>query len=210
MPSSADMPPLDLYIQMIYNVYTVIKEISKMKKTARILITTKCNRNCPGCANEKFIKSDEMHIMEHLTEIVKYNEIIITGGEPMLQPNKVANMIWDIRYISKAPIFMYSSTVDLKVARHNSILRLLDGLTYTVHYESTMKDIMMLQYLSTKLKNFAPKLKTRLLLDSRLPQKYELLNIDFGAWDIVKWLEWKQDGDCPLPEHETGYYYKVF
>lgn len=179
------------------------------KKTARILITTKCNRSCPGCANEKFVGSEHMHIMGDISEVSAYDEIILSGGEPMLVPELLMDTIKQIKNISDAPIFLYSSTVKVYDSTVSQILNSIDGLTYTLHYECTDNDIKMLKDLSFVL-GLTKNLNARLLIDSRLYKKYDFNNISLENWNVVKKLEWLDDGDCPLPEHETGYYYKVF
>ena len=179
-----------------------------MKKTARILITTKCNRSCPGCANDLFIASGNMLTMNNITEVYKYDEIIITGGEPMLRPDLVLKTIEEIKLYSKAPIFMYSSTIRIDNDNALKVLEMINGLTYTVHYEYTEKDEKMLRVLSYILDKF--NLNSRLLIDSRLAHILEKKNIKWENWNSIKLLEWQDDGDCPLPSHETGYYYKVF
>ena len=48
-----------------------------MKKTARVIVTLKCNRNCPGCCNMNLPEYREVHTDE---ELLDYEEIVITGG----------------------------------------------------------------------------------------------------------------------------------
>lgn len=60
-----------------------------MKKTARVIVTLKCNRNCPGCCNMNLPEYREVHTDE---ELLDYEEIVITGGEPMLIPGKVLEL----------------------------------------------------------------------------------------------------------------------
>jgi len=184
------------------------------KTTARVLITTKCNRSCPGCANEKFIKSDNMRTMHDISQLRFYKDLIVTGGEPSLNAKAVYNFVARAWNYINGNIYMYSSTLNVSNADHMELLQAMDGITYTVHYEAKLKDIMMMValggYIESYKKLFKPSFTARLLLDSRLPEKFELIRINHKAWDEVKWLEWKQDGDCPLPEHEDGYYFKLF
>lgn len=69
-----------------------------MKKTARVIVTFGCNRKCPGCCNSQLPEYRTIHSDE---ELMKYQEIVITGGEPMLIPGKVLefiNSMWDKGY----------------------------------------------------------------------------------------------------------------
>lgn len=187
-----------------------------MRKTARILVTIKCNRSCPGCANDKFVVSDQANHMKSVEEIKGYDDVIVTGGEPMLRAKATETFI-DMarnRIAEDGKIFMYSSTVEVGKKEHTDVLKKLDGITFTVHYESKLKDILMMMalggWIEVYKKLYNPNFTARLLLDTRLVEKFELANLNHSAWNEIKWLEWIEDGECPLPEHETGYIYQIF
>lgn len=72
-----------------------------MKKTARVIVTFRCNRKCPGCCNLNLPEYQKVHTDE---ELMEYQEIVITGGEPMLIPGKTLefiNRMWDKGYRGK-------------------------------------------------------------------------------------------------------------
>lgn len=186
-----------------------------MRKTARVLVTTKCNRSCPGCANDKFVVSDKANLLKSVNDLIGYKDVIITGGEPTLNAQATINFAEMVRSRIGADgkIYMYSSTVDVNIYEHLMLLGMIDGLTYTLHYEANLKDVLMLKALSNLMKQIqinSPNWIGRLLIDARLPEKYDMSNWGLEHWDIVKWLEWKDDGECPLPPHETGYVYQIF
>ena len=56
---------------------------------ARVLVTKKCNRKCKGCCNETLGIIDKISF----EDLFKYDEICITGGEPMLLSDRLVEMI---------------------------------------------------------------------------------------------------------------------
>ena len=78
---------------------------------ARILITEKCNRSCSGCCNNYSKIMWEAKYIDSLTDLPPVlKEIMITGGEPMLFPNKTEKIIRELkeRY-SSSKIYLYSA-----------------------------------------------------------------------------------------------------
>ena len=57
-----------------------------MKKTARVIITSKCDRKCPGCCNSKLDYTSLAKVIGGITALKDYEEVVITGGEPMINP----------------------------------------------------------------------------------------------------------------------------
>ena len=133
-----------------------------MKKTARVIVTLACNRKCPGCCNETIGKVASIGDISVLSD---YEEVVITGGEPMLNPDSL------LRFI----------------------LNQLDGITVTLHAEATDDDIRNLKYMSYNL--YGEDLDMRLFIDRRVYEKYDLSNICLKTWDVVRKLEWKEKCD---------------
>ena len=51
-----------------------------MKKTARVIITYDCPRDCQSCCNKHIGDVPQVKF----EDLLSYEEIVITGGEPML------------------------------------------------------------------------------------------------------------------------------
>lgn len=97
-----------------------------MKKTARVIITLKCERACSYCCNkyEKIIKQC-VHI-NNLKPLRGYKEVIITGGEPMLNPSRTLSIIRRIKRMNpKALIYLYTAKYDMKL---EDTIELVDGV----------------------------------------------------------------------------------
>lgn len=100
-----------------------------MKKTLRLIFTSKCNRSCHWCCNKDF-DLPNLPRPKHFN----YDEIFITGGEPLLFLDEVIGFIKAIRLVSKAKVFIYtayqsafSSHELLRAIKHS------DGITLTLH-----------------------------------------------------------------------------
>lgn len=173
-----------------------------MKKTARVIVTFGCNRKCPGCCNSQLPEYRTIHSDE---ELMKYQEIVITGGEPMLIPGKVLefiNRMWDKGYRGK--MYLYTSLWNGK-GISKEILKELDGFTFTLHAECTDADIIALKNLSNsgilQNKDFG----SRLIIDKRVYDRYDLSNINFSRWDVIRKLEWKEKYS-PAPNEDLLVY----
>lgn len=99
-----------------------------MKKTARVIITSKCDRKCPGCCNSKLDYTSLAKVIGGITALKDYEEVVITGGEPMINPAQLYTVIKMLRKQNKRQkIYLY--TACLTMDDHPVILKHLDGIT---------------------------------------------------------------------------------
>lgn len=93
----------------------------------RLLVTTKCPNKCPMCCNNSWDFS-KLPVVEHFN----YKEIMITGGEPLLFPEKLANLAESIKtvqklaYGNKGKLFLYTALADMLP----NYIRYFDGVVY--------------------------------------------------------------------------------
>lgn len=170
-----------------------------MKKTARVIVTYQCNRGCPGCCNGH---GNAVRKIEDINDLLGYEEIILTGGEPMLMDEK----LWDFYTRLKAhgyvgKIYLYTAFWDNTNERHRTLLKWVDGITFTIHAEATDTDILALKLLSEHATLKYPRFSSRLIIDSRIFEKYDLSNIYLSNWDVIRKLQWK-DYCPPAPNEE--------
>jgi organic radical activating enzyme len=162
-----------------------------MKKTARVIATYKCNRSCPGCCNghgNSVKKIDDIH------ELIGYEEIILTGGEPMTIEGSLLKFIIDLKdngYCGK--IYLYTAYWNNRNKIHGSILGLVDGITYTIHAEANDEDIKSLKSISDIEDLSYSNFSSRLIIDNRVYDRYDLSNIDLTNWDVIRKLQWKDE-----------------
>lgn len=101
-------------------------------KKLRLVVTLNCNRKCPGCCNNYW----DFSKIPYTNSFVGYDEILLTGGEPMLYVNRLIFLISSIRYINPtAKIFMYTAKTTPAVEL-DAISSMLDGITITLHEQS--------------------------------------------------------------------------
>ncbi|TCL39978.1 4Fe-4S single cluster protein [Anaerospora hongkongensis] len=182
---------------------------------ARVLVTLDCPRSCEGCCNDN-LTLNNIAALSSIDQLLQYDEVIISGGEPMLIPEKVIEFCQTLRGMNYSGlIYMYSALynhtlrevyVELLRRSTGGFKALLNGLHFTVHNEAGDKEINELKQLSKFLQIFSDR-QLRLAIDGRLYERYDFSNIDFSAWDVVRKLQWKDD--CPLPIGEELFLYKL-
>lgn len=135
-----------------------------------------------------------------------YDEVMITGGEPLLFPKKVAELAKSIKVCNsiiypeeKTPkIYVYTSIASYIALRQ--ILLVVDGIVLTPH---SKEDVTRFLTLNKTLKMFLrvnPNLRVSFRLNLFKNIK-EMLpkDVDLSLWK-VKDIEWVKD--CPVPEGE--------
>lgn len=136
---------------------------------------------------------------------IGYEEVVITGGEPMINPAQLYTVIKMLRKQNKRQkIYLY--TACLTMDDHPVILKHLDGITVTVHAEATDEDIRNLKYMSSNL--YDEDLDMRLFIDKRVYDRYDLSNICMKTWDVVRKLEWKEK--CDPAENEELFLWNLY
>ena len=155
----------------------------------RLLITEKCNRNCPDCCNKQWDLST-LPIEEDFTG---YDLIILTGGEPLLIPATLYNVVENIRRLTDTPIVVYTAKID-DIRMVNWVLDIVDGLTVTLHDQD---DVVPFMKFAVFMNHYKVKKSLRLNVFEgiELPLfKYQEL------WQIKRDIVWIDP--CPLPTDE--------
>lgn len=175
---------------------------------ARIIVTKKCNRNCEGCCNDQdaYSKIDQLKD-DHV--LLSFKEIMVTGGEPMLIPDKIIQFLHSLREIQK-----YTGKIYIYTALYNKGLfdayswasKYVDRINFTMHNNSTDQDVRNLKLLSAAIQKL-PSAAFRLSIDSRLYERYDFCNIDFSYWSVVRKMKWQDN--CKLPEGEKLFIYEL-
>jgi organic radical activating enzyme len=108
---------------------------------ARLLFTSDCNRHCRGCCNRNW-KGEHPKLIS-VKDAKGYDEIFITGGEPMLYPEQLEDLILNLKENNKiSKIYLYTALPYPK-EKFLDILNLIDGCTVTIHnYDDRRKFIL--------------------------------------------------------------------
>lgn len=162
----------------------------------RLLVTKECGLNCALCQNKHW----DLDALPAITDFSVYDEILLTGGEPMLDGWRTINIINYIRKNSGAKIYMYTAetrvTLDLL-----SAVSILDGIAITIHQHSYIPYFYFFDR-SLPPYQWAYSKQYRLNIFNR--EIYEMIERDqnkfFMTWELKKkkWLKEKV-----LPADET-------
>lgn len=170
------------------------KLIDVTNKKLRLLVTTDCPNHCPLCCNNRF-DFDKLPIVDRWD----YDEIMITGGEPLLFAPSIGRLVDSIRGIQGAmgikpsKIYVYTA----KALRLLEVLPYLSGVVYTPHSKRDLEEFICMNE-DLRLRYNYKNLSLRLNL---FPDIKAMLseNVDLSLWQVkdIKWVK-----DCPVPEGE--------
>lgn len=186
--------------------YTMLmcQNIQNMKTKARVILTTACRRKCKNCANTQKKVMSSIKNLYSVEELYRFDKIIITGGEPMLIPDKVVKFITLMKEQKpNRKVFIYSADVP-KIADLKRVVDLVDGLHYTIHVPESKDDIYLFNAVQSMLSCFTNTDKSfRLYIQQGVGRQINLWPQVWSRVEMKPWLE-----DCPLPEGEELFLWK--
>lgn len=169
-----------------------------MAPSIRLLVSEICNRFCEKCCNQS-----ELHDLDNLPiidtpSILQAQEVILTGGETMIDPIRIQRITRTLRQINPdLLIYMYTAKcrppANLIVCMED-----LNGITLTLHEPKDVFDFQMFsQWMELKPDWFYSK---SLRLNYFPSEGVSLEGVKVDGWTVeaIEWLD-----DCPVPEHET-------
>lgn len=161
-----------------------------MNKKLRLLVTNKCYRNCPMCCNKNF----DINSIRGLDDLTQYNEVSITGGEPMLVNNNILIEFVKLLHTMGKKVYLYTAvatvdTIDL------GIYSFLDGITLTLHDNEDVEKFILANQRCLERKNSLRKLSLVL----KYFKGIQLPDVDLSMWKVreTEWIE-----NCLLPKGE--------
>lgn len=158
-------------------------------KILKLLVTKKCLKNCPGCCNKDW-DLDALPNVKHFN----YDQILITGGEPLLFLPQLLDLCIKIREKSDTKIYIYTAMTDGLLILYPFV----DGFTITIHKQS---DVIPFMIFSRILNNFK---KSPWLSKSLRLNVFKGIQLEKPAhWKVRENIEWKKN--CPLPKNEVFY-----
>ncbi len=164
---------------------------------ARIIWTFDCKRKCPNCCNNYKNILNNATELNSLSELKDYEQIMITGGEPMLYPDKLISFIKTIKNINPtAKLFLYTAWYNEKIVE---IIKLLDGIQYSLHSQSTIKDIEDFYVFQRNISHHNSEKSFRLFIDSDITSTITIIP---NLWKRIEIKPWIKEGECPLPQGE--------
>lgn len=176
-----------------------------MKKTARIIITLDCNRNCPYCVNkyEHIIKrAKEVNEYDLGDAFSGYDELVITGGEPLLNIGRTEKILKKLCALYDSKIYLYTALYHEGLYR---IMNYIDGLTYTVHSMDDWVDYDAFHDMQKTIADYYQDKEFRLTLNPNIKKQ---LGIYPYLWKVIKSKNFKSKELCAILPHETLFIYK--
>ncbi len=146
----------------------------------RLLLFEKCNRRCKWCANKFW----DLKSVPTEDRFDKYEKVLLTGGEPMLDPLLVINTAKEIRIQNpEAQILLYTAKTD-DWRSILSVLHYVDGLTVTLHNKADIKPFHSLNSIMMGSNMIGKRLKINMF------KEFDL-NFNLNLWTIKRkrWLK---------------------
>ena len=124
-----------------------------MRRTARLITTFECPRQCPHCCNEYGRIMAQARRIPDASALRGFDIVCVTGGEPMLDPDRTLDIVRDIRReCPGAAVYLYTA---LATDRVPDILDAVDGLQFTLHEGATEEDAAGLGHIQGMLEGRA-------------------------------------------------------
>lgn len=164
----------------------------KLRMKLRLLLFKECGRNCFGCCNKTW-DLDALPVADKYDDFVGWDEILLTGGEPLLKPEVVVHVANYIRMTSAAKVFVYTAKTDYKP--FVQVMRLVDGMTVTLHEQSDVEKFALLNEILDYEELEGKSLRLNVF------KGVQLTGIDLGKWKVKADMEWIEN--CPLPLNEV-------
>ena len=154
----------------------------------RLLLWRDCIRSCKHCPNLRLEDPPQLNV----GELEEYDEIILTGGEPLMYPRALDAVLHQVNCRRKetSNLFLYTAMPSPVDAFINAVDQ-VDGVTLTVYNSKRMRDVWVAMA-RMKDAEFAKTNRLITFKDVKVPDWIE-------GWEhkVKEYLE-----NCPLPVDE--------
>jgi len=151
----------------------------------RLFLWEDCPRNCSGCCNKDW----DIENLPYAENFDRYEEIYLTGGEPLMYPIKLVDVITKLMNAGAKKIYVYTAMI----TGIDVILCYVDGITLTLHTQQDAEDF---RAYSESCHNQHVSKSLRLNVFDCV----DISGIDTTGWVVKSGMEWIDN--CPLPEGE--------
>ncbi len=157
----------------------------------RLMLLEECEKNCEGCCNKNW----NIRELPVCLSYDGYEEVLLTGGEPMLEPEFVEEVIAEIRQVNpKAKVYLYTAKVE-DITAAVRLLNKLDGMTVTLHTQGDVDPFAEF----VKAVNLYHTYKS---LRLNVFKGVDIRHLkDLYKWCVKSEVEWIKN--CPLPSDEV-------
>lgn len=165
-------------------------------KKLRLLVTSKCHNDCKLCCNKDYDLNKLQEIsLDEINDLIKYWEINITGGEPLLFPEKLLNLLSEL---SANYVNIYTAKPSL--VTFIAICDFISGFTVSIHNDNDLTNFIKFNEQLINFNNNFSKKSHYINLRLHVFCDVNIKPINLFGWD-VKFIEWQKD--CPIPQDEN-------
>jgi len=176
-----------------------------MNRTARVILTFECRRRCDYCCNKYKRIIGGAQPISRPTDIGEYDEVCLTGGEPMLiMPASVICWAKWLKRIGVSNVYVYMSAYS-NLAALTELLNYVDGIHYTLHEKSTLEDLWRFHEFQLIVARRYTGKSFRLFIHPNFPSP---VTIEPKAWTRVEEKPWDGPNTCQLPANEDLFYWR--
>ncbi len=154
------------------------------------MLFEQCNRFCEGCCNKDW----DFNVVPVCTDFTGFDMVMLTGGEPMLNPPLIVSVCESIREQTNAEIILYTAkpkrSLDLV-----AMLNWVDGITLTLHEQYDVRAFNAFNSYVQMLPNVTSK-----QLHLNIFENVDASKVNINGWQVKHGMQWIKN--CPLPEDE--------
>ena len=164
-------------------------------RIARTIMTFDCQRDCDLCCN-KYAPMQRLMTPSSLEDLKAYDQVLITGGEPMLYPRKAVELAKALREQNPMQtIYLYTALYSPYMEK---ILPYIDGVHFTIHYPTTRADLLGFYKFQDLIEGWNKSF--RLYLEPRVNHPIAVVP---SRWTRVEVKPWLQEHEMKLPKGEV-------
>lgn len=163
------------------------------KTKARVIITMDCPRNCKYCCNKYNSIIRQAKRIESVTFLSDYDQVYVTGGEPMYQPGRLIGILQQLAK-QQSEVFLYTALFKPEMA---TILPLVKGVHFSLHAPVSNDDIAGFNEFQRMISKWFG--SYRLYID---PEIDESIAVKPSVWSRVEIKPWLLEHETQLPVGE--------
>ncbi len=177
-------------------------------KTLRLVVTYDCIRDYAMCCNKlddyppEKVKSVNENFLPQALE--SYDEIVVTGGEPVMFHSKLIELSKQINLAGCIKSYVNTAMTSIDIDEFNSLCAHFDGVTMTIHDQDALEEFFALVVqinCSWAMHWLYQDTSLRVNIFKDICMSSNDWSLISRFWDVKKDYVWKNY--CSLPKHET-------
>ena len=179
-----------------------------MSKVTQVIVTKKCLKRCRGCVTKTLLDLETVTF----DDLMSYENIHITGGEPMLMADRCVELVHRLRLKDFTGMITLSTSDASRVGRYwaaDMLIDEVDGLFFTLHYnankEKLKNELRSLRKLDKYLSSKDRKGKDDVLYIDKRVYDTEYVKTLKGGWSLIEPQEWIRNIKVDNPEDYVFY-----